>query len=388
MARKKPGAPAEGPKMSALAKRFAEVGAKPARSVLIEIEAVPTRFIQFDWATRIGGWPIRRCGVVHGPSNEGKTLFMIGLCGSFVEAGHIADLVDAERTTTTTWCRELLGDTALNERFTARRPDTFEQCVDGTRDLHRLVKQMRLDGELPQGTSVLTVIDSLRKLVPEDIFKKIAKHGAGGEKGSVDGMGGRAAQIRAAMNAAWLDELIPLVDECGTSWSAIARETEDPNADVWDKKFGNDFKIGGGKAVVYDSALGNRVERDKWITVEQNGKNVVVGERHSITIWKTKVGGREDRASVAYFHSSNGVLSPAGFDRPRDVVELALKFGVLEMAGNRVRWPSREKGTSFPGRESAIAGFHAAPDDLALLEAEVRSKFGFNEPVERGSEAT
>lgn len=368
-------------KVLSLASRLTEVSGC-SKEVLADVQAVPTRFVQFDWATRVGGWPIRRCGVIHGPSNEGKTAFMIGLGASFVEGGHYSDLVDAERTTTMKWCRELVGATADDERFMARRPDTYEKCVDQTRALHRMIRDAKKNGEAPPGTSLITMVDSLRKLIPEDIFSKIAKHGASGEKGSIDGMGGRAAQMRAAMNAAWLDELIPLVDECGTSWVAITRETEDPDADMWDKKFGNDFKIGGGKAVIYDASLVCRIRREAWVTIESEGKKVVVGEKHRVEIRKTKVGGKEDRITVAFFHTSNGTIAPEGFDRARDVVELALRFGVLEMAGNRVRWPSREKGSSFPGRESAIAGLRESADDLAMLEAEVRGRFAGTSPDE------
>lgn len=374
MTRKKPeGARAAEKGLSALEKRFAAF--RPASAVLTRILAVPTRFIEFDHATRIGGWPIQRACIIHGPSNEGKTAFSLGLCGSFVEVGGMADLVDAEHTTTADWARELLGSIADSPRFLARRPASYEKCVDDTRKIHREVKEARAAGEIPEHASLITVVDSLRKLVPEDVIAKIKKSGASGEKGSVDGMGGRAAQIRAAMNAAWLDELVPLLDECRTAWVAIARESEDPEASMWDRKFGNDYKVQGGKAVVYDAALRCRIERDSWTTVEVGGKKLVIGERHKVTILKTKVGGKEDRATVAHFHTANGRQSSPGFDRARDVVGFALRCGVMEMAGNRVRWPSREKASSFAGRESAINGLREAEDDLAMLEAECRAKF-------------
>ena len=375
--------------MSALAKRFAEAGARQARESLLEVEAVPTRFIQLDWATRVDGWPIRRAAVIHGPSNGGKSLAAIGLAGSFVEAGHYADFVDAERTTTPKWLGELLGETASRPEFTARKPDTYEQCVDQTRELHRAIADAKASGDVPPTTSLITIVDSLRKLIPEDIVKKISKFGAEGEKGSIDGMNGRAAQMRAALNAAWLDELVPLLDNCGTAWVAIARETEDPDADPWAKKFGNDYKIGGGKAVIYDSSLRLRIERAGWVTIEKDGKQLVVGERHRITIAKTKVGGKDGRASIAFFHSSNGILMPEGFDRARDVVELGLRLGVLEMRGHRVAWrPAQAAGdVTWPSREKAIAELNTpGVEELKMLEADVRAKFAGSEREEEEQE--
>jgi RecA/RadA recombinase len=383
MARRKPEETKSTPALSAVAKRFGAF--KPAPEVLRTVRSVRTRFIQYDWATRVGGHPIERSTIVHGPSNEGKTLFLIGLEGSFVEQGHFAQHGDAERTTTKEWVDELLGEGFCDrnrERFYASRPDSYEAFVDEVREFHQAVKASREAGEVPENTTAITVVDSLRKLVPEDIMKKILKEGASGEKGSVDGMGGRAAQIRAAMNAAWMDELVPLLDRCGTSFVAIARESEDPNADMWAKKFGNDYKVGGGKAVIYDAALVLRIQRDGWIKLGEGEKAEIIGERHKITIRKTKVGGKEGRVTVAYFHTSNGKSSPEGFDPTRDVIELALKLGVLKQENSRYTWPSRSAKPFANGRENLVIGLREAEDDRKILEEECRSAFSAVAPEE------
>lgn len=381
MARTKP-APKLGTKaISALAKRFAAF--QPASAIFTPVLAVPTRFVQVDYATRVWGWPIQRAAIIHGPSNEGKSAFAIGLCGSFVEADGMAKYDDAERTTVPAWCRALIGESFDSERFIGTKPSSYEKCVDESRLFHRMVREAREAGELPDHASAIQIVDSLRKLVPEDIIAKIKKEGASGAKGSIDGMGGRAAQIRAALNAAWLDELIPLVDECRTAWIAIARESEDPDADVWDKKFGNDYKVQGGKAVVYDAALRCRIERAGWTTIEVDGKKVVVGERHKVSILKTKVGGKEGRSTEAFFHTSNGTLSPEGFDRPRDVAELAKRFGVIEHESAGVTW----KGQKWRSMEKFIAALHTADGERETLEAEVRSKFVEREAAEEEAAA-
>lgn len=359
--------------LKALGARFEKFG--KARDVLEPIVALPTRFVQYDWATRCGGHPLKRTCVVHGPSNGGKSSFVLGLLGSFVDGGHLADYVDAERTTPIEWLRTLVGAAADSDRFIARYPSTYEDCVDRTREIHRAVKAAVDAGELSPGTSLLTVVDSIRKLVPEDFFKKIAKFGAGGEKGSVDGMGGRGAMIKANMNAGWLDELTPLTSDCGTSWLGILRESEKIGATDYEKKIGEAHHIQGGLGMIFDAALRLRIELESYVTIPDGDRKKIVGERNRITIKKTKVGGKDDRATIAYFHTSNGVIAPEGFDRSRDVVDLGLKLGVLEMAGNRVRWPSRAEKTSFVGREAAIATLRFAEDDLQMLEQEVRASF-------------
>src|SRR5690606_8630504 len=72
---------------------------RPAAEVLRHIESVPTIFPQYDAAVRVGGHPISRFTLIHGPSNEGKTVFTQGLGRSFLERGHFFALADAERTT-------------------------------------------------------------------------------------------------------------------------------------------------------------------------------------------------------------------------------------------------------------------------------------------------
>lgn len=371
--------------MSALAKRFS--GFKPAREVFTPVLAVPTRFVQVDFATRVWGWPIQRACVIHGPSNEGKSAFAIGLCASFVEAGGMAKYDDAERTTVPKWARALIGDTFDSERFIGTKPDSYEQCVDESREFHRMVALAREEGELPEDASAIQVVDSLRKLVPEDVIAKIKKEGAGGAKGSVDGMGGRAAQIRAALNAAWLDELIPLTDKCRTAWLAIARESENTEKDgMWDL----DYKVQGGKAVVYDSALRCRIERKGWIQIpDPNGgdKKLVVGERHQVAILKTKIGAKEGKVTYAYFHTSNGTIAPEGFDRARDVAELAVRFGIVETGSGGTIW----KGHKWRSYEKFIAALQpagsAASAEREELEAEVRAKFAEQEASDDEKEA-
>src|SRR5205814_10673608 len=68
--------------------------------------AVPTRFIQFDHSTRVGGLPIERFMLMHGPSGLGKTEMAIGLEDSFLERDHFVFHVDSERTTPITWAEQ------------------------------------------------------------------------------------------------------------------------------------------------------------------------------------------------------------------------------------------------------------------------------------------
>lgn len=357
---------------------------RPASEVLSEVIAVPTVFPQLDFATRVGGIPTERVILLHGPSAEGKTFCTIGLCLSYLKRAHFAALIDAERTTPITWLRKAMGKHADHPFFFAKRPDTYESTVKDVRDFVNTLKKVRDAKRVPPETTALLVVDSIRKLVPEDIFKKISGVSKL-KKGEKEKVRDRSAQIKAAMNSAWMDELVPLLERTRTSMVIIAREMEDPDADKTRIRFtGPQFKVGGGRALFYDASLVLRVERASYVTKaneKEDGtpaKADVYGERHRVTIRKTKVAGQEDKQTVSYFHTSNGNLIPAGFDRARDVLELASRFDLLEKSGGWLKW-GRNK---WQGDHAAVKKLTATPLLLDELEEAVRAKFRAERPEE------
>ncbi len=358
---------------------------KPAAEVLSRVVAVPTIFPQFDFATRVGGCPTERVVLMHGPSGEGKTYCTIGLLLSFLMRNHFGALIDAERTTPITWLRAAMGEYADHPWFKADRPDTYEATVQQVRTFVNTVKKLRDSKRIPPETSALLVVDSIRKLVPEDIFKKITQANKAKPGDKKEKIRDRSAQIKAAMNSAWMDELIPLLEKTRTTMIIIAREMEDPDADKSRIKFtGPQFKVGGGRALYYDASLVLRVERAKHITKSNENedgsfaKSDVYGERHRITIRKTKVAGQEDKQTVCHFHTSNGRLVPLGFDRARDVLELAERFDILTKSGGWLKW-GRHK---WQGDHAAVKKLSSSPDVLADLEAAVRERFDNATPDE------
>lgn len=356
-----------------VAKRFD--GFRPAREVLRRVRAVPTIFPQLDHATGVGGLPIDRFTLLHGPSNEGKSSFALGLVRSFLARDHFALFVDAERTTPIDWVESLVGPELVDHPgFFGRRPNTYEETVEEVRKFVRTLAEAREDGSLPEDASAIVVVDSMRKLVPANLMKKLAR-----DDGGVDGAGGRAAQMKAAMNAAWLDELVPLLDETGTAMVAIARESEDPEADVWAKRAGRDYRVNGGRALIYDSSVVMRVVRAAWVTEGEGPERKTYGERHRVTIRKTKVAGKEEREVVCYFHSSNGVHIPAGFDRARDVIDLGLRLGVLEKRGASISFDGERIGA---GEHRAVKALAEDPEWLGRVERAVRAEFEKAPPLE------
>jgi hypothetical protein len=174
------------------------------------VSSVPTIFPQFDVATRVRGYPIQRVVMIHGPSNMGKTTFMLGLGRSFLERGHFYFHVDAEMTTPEPWVQENLGAMADSPKFKAIRPHSFEETADAVRTAAEQLSKLRASGQISEDTVALFGIDSLQKLVPKDLLKKLLDPKLNKDK-NIDPMKGRGGMFQAALNTAWMRELIPLL---------------------------------------------------------------------------------------------------------------------------------------------------------------------------------
>lgn len=342
---------------------------RPAGEVLTRVRAMPTIFPDLDRRTRVGGWPIERFGLIHGPSNHGKTAFGLGLGRSFLRAGSFFGFMDAEHAAPIDWVERLLGREASSPGFVAKRPRNYESAVDSVREFVEMVGAVRESGDVPPDTTGLVLVDSIRKLVPDRLIEKIAKSGADSKKGSVDGLGGRAAMYKAALNAQWLDELIPLLYHTRTALVFVAREAENPDAGPFEKE----WKVGGGRAPFYEASLVCRISRSGWVKSGSSDAARTVGERIRIDIHKTKVGGKDDKLVTAYFHLSNGVLVPEGFDRARDIAEVALDLGLLGKGSNG-RIESPDTGEVWRSIHAFAEAMEKEPATLDGLERLVRKR--------------
>lgn len=361
--------PERNPRWSALARTAAAFkDFRPAREVFKVIRAVPTRFVQFDHGTRVGGFPVERYTLVHGASNEGKSAFATGTAGSFLEKDHLVFHVDAERTMTSTWTDTLIGGLVDHPFYKAIRPDSYEETIAEVRNFLNIAIDLRAKKKVPPDTCALVLVDSTKKLIPKSLLEEILS--ADAEEKDVTSGRDRRAQLQARMNAAWMDEMTILLDKAQAGMLAIAREFQDPDADQWAVKAKRNYKVGGGLSIFYEAALVVRCERAGWIEVGSGKDRRVYGERIRALIRKTKVGGKEDRDIATYFHLSNGQLVPEGFDRPRDVLEMASRMGVVQREGAAYaydgQWLCRQ------GENQTVAMLHKRPELVAEIEARVR----------------
>lgn len=360
--------------------------AKPALEVVRHVRAVPTILPDLDRALRIGGWPIGNVSLIHGPSAEGKTPALIALMRSFLAGGHFALWGDFERSTPKDWLCSLMGDAFMREDwshpgFAAVPPDVF--TYEKQRHLHRdwaeSIANARERGKLPPGTSGIYCVDSIKKLMPakawetlskafsEEASKKKGRFAKG--DGGMDGMNGALGRMKAAFNAMWMDELVPLLTATQTSVAIITRETTDAEAEAWELQ----YKLGGGVALQYESHLWLRVTSDL-IFADDDPKAQIVGEAHEIHVRRSKVGVKTSKRDSATFHTSNGLdpASPKGFDLARDIVTAAIELDVMKVNGSWFQFDGESVGQ---GRPVALSWVR---QNLEQAERVVRAKITEN----------
>ncbi len=309
-----------------------------------------------------------------------NSTYALGLGRSFLARDHFFAFADAERTTPQTYVRQLLGPYADHPGFVALPITNYEGCRASIRDFCESISNARAKDRIPKETTALVVLDSLRKLVPKKLWDELSKamkadaedkpkreSKFGAKPKGVDGAGGRAGQIKAAMNSAWVDELIPLLADHRIAMLIIARETVEDGEGFFDDEI---IKVGGGVAINYDASLRLRMLR-KFVHEQLEGdKKELVGERINVHVMKTKIHGKDERVPSSFFHVSNGRLCPEGFDLARDCFELGLELDVVQLSGASYSF----EGTRFAvGRNAALAKLHEDADLLQAVERAVRA---------------
>jgi RecA/RadA recombinase len=345
-----------------------------ASEVLTVVRAVPTILPQLDHATKVGGFPIERFSTIHGESASGKTYVSIGLLLSFLMRDMPGMLVDTERTTPHPWAVKVMGDYAHHPFFMAERTNVYEIAKVKVREFLKRTIKMRKEGKLPAEKGAIVVVDSLQKLVPKDMWDEIMK-AAKADSVAGEKIRDRSGQIKAMANAGWLHELVPLLDEAKAGMLFVLRETIDPDAPPPRKMPGRPApppkkKVGGGSGVRYDTSLDFETSRVGFYGKENKGERMTpYGEKYRVTITKTKVSGHGFEFKTSFeFHISNGAVTPEGFDRARDILELARSFDIVE----GTNWLKYGKNR-WQGEETALKKLNADPELLLRIENDCRT---------------
>ena len=306
------------------------------------VTAVRTVLPSLNLATLVGGAPGERILTVHGPTHGGKTAFIMALVASFLLGGHAAAYVDAEHAMDINFVRKLVADSVgvpLEKLpgFMAKRPATYEEVIAHVNELLKWAKAQR---EQNDDFRLLLVVDSVNKLTPKRELDAILKQAAGDGEGDGGGGGGKGrhakdkgdqvnkgwGRMRAAMNQAWLDHLVPRLAAAGCTLVLIAQERKEQVEKMpWETDLMDEYEIKGGDALKYDASLLLRVTKVAAVK-DGDGKDApTLAWKHNVRMWKSKVGAMQGRwTDAAFFIRLDGTL-----DLERNLIATAKELGVV-----------------------------------------------------------
>ena len=276
-----------------------------------------TRITSLNRAMRVGGICAGMLGIVHGPSQGGKTLFVSEVLRAAWATGGLGMFADAEcRGVDLKWFEAVCGRI---EEILYYKPRTFEEFVNRVQTFRAAFRAAKTEGALPETAMLALGVDSLNRLCPEDELKVLIK---GKDGRHVEG---RKYPLRAMLIGAWLDGLIPTLERDEVV-VGVLREGENLDAMPGQRK----YRVKGGKAPIYDAGWICRLTARSKVKIRK-GKDqpdVVIGEKHEIEVLKNSMGPKD--YALAAFYSSIGAAdgAPLGLDVAREVRDEAFARGL------------------------------------------------------------
>lgn len=313
--------------IKAPAKASAAAGAAPVGSELfinrvrakqgIEVREreVVRRFVTESVAINrmcgVGGLPLGRIVVGHGPYRAGKSTSAAAVLGDVGRAGGIGYYADVERAVVKAWFR-FCG--LPDNNYIYRMPRTQEDAQDKILEFLRMAREARTSGEITESAPIVVVIDTISKMVPEDMLS--------GKIGS------RNFGLQANLFNDWTKAAIVLAEEADACLWLVSQERRDrevrefPNMPDWMR-----YKPTTGDDVSYSATLQFRFDVRSQVKEGADEAAVKVGKKHEVRVIKSKLG---PDGGCAFWYTSNGKGSvPLGLDRVRELVDMALDMELL-----------------------------------------------------------
>lgn len=317
-------------RMEAVADQLIALAGPSKRArLMVDVEgfrSVPTELRSLNRVLKVGGAPLSCVWLIHGPPGSGKTVLLVVLMKAFARIQGLSAFVDAEHALDT---KEWVPNLGLDMRKTIYigrtdekkdvDPMTYEEVVNEVEGLIARYRKMRREAVLAPHIPMLIGVDSISKMVPADLLKKLSQRG---EKKGGDALKGGVGRLQALLNTAWLASLGPVVGNLNILFAIIAHEME--SSETW----GSDFKVRGGGSVIYDSMVQARVTYAGQVKDKSGSDAPKVGKRHRVTLLRNKHG---PAFGYATFYTSDGSgACPIGLDHVRELVHEAMHRKLID----------------------------------------------------------
>lgn len=300
------------------------------------IKRYPSGSLSLDIALG-GGIPEGRIIEIFGPESSGKTTLSLHAIAEVQKAGGRAAFIDAEHALDVQYARKI----GVNiDDLLVSQPDNGEQALEIAETLVR------------SGAIDIIVIDSVAALTPQ---------------AEIDGMMGDSHMgLQARLMSQALRKLTSIINK--TQCSVIFINQIRMKIGVM---FGNPETTTGGNALKFYSSLRLDVRRidkilEKTSTADGAKEQEIVGNRTRVKVVKNKV-------APPFRQAEFDILYAKGISTEGDVLDLGVKYGILEKSGAYYR---HGEDTIGQGKEQARLYLIENPTVAKKLEKEIRKAAG------------
>ena len=291
----------------------------------VNIELINSGSLSLDLALG-GGYPKGRIIEIYGPESSGKTTLALHAIAEVQKTGGQAAFIDAEHALDPSYA-EKIG--VQIDNLLISQPDNGEQALE---ICETLVRSNAVD---------LIVVDSVAALTP---------------KAEIDGdMGDAQMGLQARLMSQAMRKLTAIISKSKATVIFINQIRMKLGV-----MFGNPETTTGGNALKFYASVRIDIRRIGQI---KNGEDII-GNRTKIKVVKNKI--------AAPFRTAEfDIMYNEGKSKTRDVLDLAVQYGVHDKAGAFLKYNGETLGQ---GREAVKRLFKENPELFAEIEEKVRVK--------------
>ncbi|TSC57701.1 MAG: multifunctional SOS repair factor [Candidatus Peregrinibacteria bacterium Greene0416_19] len=300
-------------------------------SPITQIERFSSGSLSLDLALG-GGLPRGRVIEIFGPESSGKTTLSLHAIAQIQKAGGRAAFIDAEHALDIQYAKKI----GVNvDTLLVAQPDNGEQALEIA---ETLVRSNAID---------IIVIDSVAALTPQ---------------AEIDGaMGDSHMGLQARLMSQALRKLTAIISKSNCSIIFINQLRMKIGI-----MFGNPETTSGGNALKFYASLRLDVRRidkvsEKAVEGDMAGQEII-GNKVRVKVVKNKV-------APPFRQAEFDILYATGISKEGEILDLGVKYSVIEKAGNYFRYGEETLGQ---GRESARIFFLQNPKIADKIEKEIR----------------
>lgn len=304
----------------------------------INVQVIPTGFVQIDSALGIGGIPRGRITEIYGPESSGKTTLTLHIIAQAQKNGGIAAFIDAEHALDPVYAKTL--GVNIDELYVSQ-PDTGEQAMD---ICEALARSNAVD---------LIVIDSVAALTP---------------KMEIEGdMEASTVGLQARLMSRALRKITGVVGKSNTAVVFINQLRDKIGV-----MYGSPETTTGGKALKFYASVRLDIRKGEAI---KNGAEQI-GNKTRIKIVKNKLAPPFKTAEV-------DMIFGKGISRESSLLEFAIDSGIIVKSGS---WFSYDGERIGQGRENAKEFLLTHPEVMEQVEEKLKESLASMAPASSGKD--